>query len=247
MRTKRFFLFGLLAVLLATSLVLTGCGGDDGDGDGLNLPGITEPTTGLQTVEGKDITVSGTGMPQSLETQTGNNGETFTISGGKFSFTLPESPPYPQALSSGYSLRYTLFGDVSGDYTATPGDATFVMVSSFQWNAGNTYYEINRAVTDTDMATYQDRSQIVYVYASKDVTLSQDADTWEDSWSEGNVTETYKTQWGAVNLALKKGWNLVQIDSYETKNGNDYTQKATVKIATHNVPWTIDTWEESYG
>jgi hypothetical protein len=34
MKTKRFFLFGLLAVLLATGLVLTGCGGDDGDGDG---------------------------------------------------------------------------------------------------------------------------------------------------------------------------------------------------------------------
>jgi hypothetical protein len=34
MKTKRFFLFGLLAVLLATSLVLTGCGEDDGDGDG---------------------------------------------------------------------------------------------------------------------------------------------------------------------------------------------------------------------
>jgi hypothetical protein len=31
MKTKRFFLFGLLAVLLALSLVLTGCGGDDED------------------------------------------------------------------------------------------------------------------------------------------------------------------------------------------------------------------------
>jgi hypothetical protein len=34
MKTKRFFLFGLLAVLLALGLVLAGCGDDDDDGGG---------------------------------------------------------------------------------------------------------------------------------------------------------------------------------------------------------------------
>ncbi|MDR1096202.1 MAG: hypothetical protein LBL31_07415 [Spirochaetaceae bacterium] len=244
MKTKR-FLFSLavpvslaMGLVVAASLTLAGCGGGGDGGDDGNLPRITELTTGRETVTGKDITVSGNMLP-SLDTRTGFNGETYSITGGKFSFTLPESP----ALSPASELRYTLFGDDSGDYTATPDNATFAMVSSFYWKEGNTSYSIRREVTKTDGATYRDRSEIVYVYASKDVTLSQDVKNRTVSNEKDNGTSS--TQWGAVNLALKKGWNLVQIDSYATVNGNNATQKTTVKIATHNVPWTIDTYEES--
>jgi hypothetical protein len=93
------------------------------------------------------------------------------------------------------------------------------MVDEFRWNRGDTNYSISRKAVDTDNKTYQYGSQIVYVYVNQDVTLSRDAKNWEIS--DGEYTGNIK--WAAVNLALKAGWNLVQIDSNTTANGNNMT------------------------
>jgi hypothetical protein len=245
MKTKRFFLFGLPAVLLAVSaslalgLVLAGCGGDDDDGGG--LPGIDEPTTGQAEVKGTGISVSGEDMIQELGSQTNSyNGSTFFIAGGKFSFTL-STPSNPQTLGSNGYLRRTLFGDEGvPDYTATPDDATFAIVSEFSWDGNeNTWCRIIRGKVDTDNKTYLNSSEIVYVYASEDVTLSHAKNDWTKS-GEG-MTRNY--HWGAVNLPLKTGWNLVQIDSNATadESTSTYTMTGTVKIATDDVPWAYET------
>jgi hypothetical protein len=251
MKTKRFFLFGLSAVLLAlglvlaASLTLAGCGGDDGDGGGggLDLPGIDEETTGRSSISGTNISVTGTGMPQALETKTGSYGETFSITGGKLSFTLSASPSGAQAFASNSGLQWKLFGNGDSDYTVNPTNALFATVSGFYWNDGNVGYEISRAAYKTDYATYQIISEIIYVYADKDVTLSRAAKNWTQEY--GGQTSNY--QWGAVNLALKTGWNLVQIDSDATGNENNFTEKVTVKIADKNVPWMFEKYESSSG
>jgi hypothetical protein len=247
MKTKRFFLFGLPVLLLALGLALAGCGGDDGDDggdDGLNLPGIgDEPTTGQKTVTGSGITVSGEGMPQTLVEQTDNyTGAKFSITGGKFSFTLPENPTNPQVLADNESLLDTLFYDRDAeDYTTTPAaasDATFVSVTDFYWNSGSTSYSISREAYKEE-ETYWDFSEIAYVYVNKDVTLGRAAKNLTDHGVEIQV--------GVVNLALKKGWNLVQKDGHGTESGDTYTEAVTVKIADKNVPWTLDVYEDEPG
>jgi hypothetical protein len=233
MKTKRYF-FGLPAVLLALSalltmgLVLAGCGGEDGDDKG---------TTGQTTVTGKDIAVTGTDMPDALAEQTGDNGEKFSITGGKLSFTLPAAPANQKALGSHQELLTTLFGNESGGYTATPDDAKFVMVDGFRLVNGGKNYLITKEKTtgdpDSGNATV---SKIVYVYADKDVILSRDAKDW--TTNSGGMTITY--HWDAVNLALKKGWNLVRFDGQVTMTQSAATMNATVKIATaDDVSWTI--------
>jgi hypothetical protein len=94
MKTKRFFLFGLPAVLLAVSasltlgLVLTGCGGDDGDGDpvakSVTITGINQNALTNANQVGVLLTAE---MP-------GNSTPTFvalrygTVSGGTLSADL---------------------------------------------------------------------------------------------------------------------------------------------------------------
>jgi hypothetical protein len=229
MKTKRVFIFGLPAVLLALSLVLTGCGGDDeGDDKGI---------TGQTTVTGNDLEVSGTGMPDAFGPQTGNNGEIFSIAGGKLSFTLPAAPANPKVLSSHQELQEVLFGDGS-DATATPDDAKFVMVNGFHLVNEGTNYLISKGKTTGDLLASgsMSASKIVYVHADNDVVLSRDAKEWT---TDSGMSVTY--HWGAVNLALKQGWNLVRLDAEINMNGSSATANATVKIATtDDVPWTIE-------
>jgi hypothetical protein len=239
MKTKRFFLFGLPVLLLAWGLVLVGCGSDDDDGgdDGINLPGITEETTGRATITGSNITVSGAGMPQELAEQTDYNGAKFSITGGKFSFTLPQSPTNLEAFGAeNKNLLDELLG-LGGSSSSGENSEGFVTVRRFSWSEDNTYYWIQREAYETDEKTYMDSSEITYVYVSKDVTLSCAAG--EDTDTDGD--ETYIIRWGAVNFALKTGWNLVQTNSHGTQSGNTYTETVTVKIADKDVPWMFDT------
>jgi hypothetical protein len=230
---KKVFVLGLLATALAVGLVLAGCdtGGGGDDGDGLQLPSIDEETTGLTTVTGSNISVPG--LDSSLShTQEATDGVAFSVADGKFSFTL--STPNNTSVWDNSGLGWYLFGKVDADYEAavTPNDAAFALVDEFSWGEDNQIY---RMAIDTNKKTYMNRSEIVYVYVSKDVTLSRAAKTWtytDEEWTEN-------TNWNEVNLALKTGWNLVQIDSHETESGNTGTETATVKIATNNVPWVF--------
>jgi hypothetical protein len=235
MKTKRYF-FGLPAVLLAVSasltlsLALTGCGGDEDNPE----PG--DPITGLPTVTGEDIYVPGEGMPVSYDGVPGDNGESFTITGGKLSFTLPPDPTNAQPLSANEKVQSMLFGN-SDPATANPGDAAFVIVDGFPFGNGGKNWLISKEETTGDLFTSGSVtvSKIVYVYADQDVTLSRAAQDWTTG---GENPIDY--QWGAVNLALKQGWSLVRLDLQATVTDSTITVKATVAIATtDDVPWTI--------
>ncbi|MDR0561970.1 MAG: hypothetical protein LBG73_04710 [Spirochaetaceae bacterium] len=243
MKNNKGLLMGMAAIALSFGLMFASCGGDDSDDSG-GLPGITEETTGQATITGKDIALSGDGVPASLAEQTDYNGAKFSITGGKFSFTLPAAPSYLYSFSTS-GLDSYLFEDTDGDLapTVSSADAKFTLVSYFSWNSGSNYYSISRQSLDTDDATYMNRNQILYVYADTDVTLSRSAKTWKEDSSKSIQARassgSYTYNWGAVNLILKKGWNLVQIDSNTTVTGESIKKSATVKIADKDVPWTF--------
>jgi hypothetical protein len=235
MKTKRFFLFGLLAVLLALALVLAGCGGDD-ESDDTDTGKITEPTTGQQTISTPAGGISVTGLPQTAAPQTDENtGATFSITDGKFSFTLPESPTNPRAVT-----------EILGNgCSASPEDALFVMVYGFNWEDENNWYSMRRESTTETGGEITGESNIVYIYASKDVTVTSPAEEYSNEY-EGK-TEIWRSD--AVTITLKKGWNLVQTDTSITTSGNTTTNVSTAKIATKNVPWVLETYpkEGEYG
>jgi hypothetical protein len=242
MKIKRFFLFGLPVLLLALGLVLAGCGGDDdedgGGGDGLNLPELHEPTTGLKLVSNPIDGISLTGLPLVLAETTDDKGVKFSIEDGKFLFRLPENPATQKTLTNwGKDLLEILFYDKAANgYTTTPNDAidaTFASVTGIHWNDDSASYSVFREAVKTDEETYEYSSKIVYVYVNKDVTLSRTATTLTN------------TQIGAVNLALKTGWNLVQTDRHITASGGTVSSiTITVKIADKDVPWTLDVDEK---
>jgi hypothetical protein len=190
-----------------------GNGNGNGTGGGGNLPAIDETTTGQANISGSNITVTGTGMPQTLAQQTFNGGS-FTISGGQFSFNLT-TPGSTSALSS------MDLPEGAPTFTLNPQDAQFAMVRSFEWNGGS----ISRVAYDTDEEkTYMDVSQIVYVYVNKNVAISSPA------------KNDPQDKWTAMNYSLQTGWNLVQMDIHTTQSESE----TTMRIATKNVPWVFE-------
>jgi hypothetical protein len=204
-----------------------GNGNGNGTGGGGNLPAIDETTTtGQQTISKTGITVTGEGMPQTLSLQTGSHGVTFSISGGKFSFTLPQTPSNTSAMSS------MDLPEGAPQITLTPNDAQFAMVDSFDWSGGS----ISRAVEDTDIETYMDMTQILYVYVNKNVRMTSSEKT--DTDTQGDYT--YNSKWKAMDFTLQMGWNLVQMYIHMTASGNTFTEETTMGIATKNVPWVFE-------
>ncbi|MDR1231211.1 MAG: hypothetical protein LBK61_07405 [Spirochaetaceae bacterium] len=107
MKTKRFFLFGLLAVLLALGLVLVGCGDDDEEESG----SATATVTGTPQV-GQTLTVTFTGFtpdPGDISwTSGGATGEGTTISSGAtYEITAQDVNDYiwVEAHSDGYTIE----------------------------------------------------------------------------------------------------------------------------------------------
>ena len=223
-------LAGMAAMVLAFGLVLAGC--DNGDpkpdgGGGLNLGGVTEETTGRTEIEVTGATL--TGATASDGTYSSDKGNfSATVSSGKLSFTLGA----PTSLNSIGDLN----GDEDSDFfgstkdgnalTISDSSAKFLTVSWFyaQISGG---YGISRRAWKTDEATYYDDSAITYFYVDKDVTLTRAAKTIE--------FERETVSYAAINIPLKKGWNLVQTDSHSTQTSSAYT----VKIATNDVPWSV--------
>jgi hypothetical protein len=93
----------------------------------------------------------------------------------------------------------------------------------------NGFY-ILRFFEDADYTTYYNRYDIIHVYVSSDVTFTRGAKTIKTEYSNGPIN------YSAVNLPLKTGWNLVQTDY----NGTETSGTHTVKIATKNIPWTLN-------
>jgi hypothetical protein len=234
MKTKRFFSFGLLAVMLVYGLVLAGCDTSDEPSDeglGVKLPAITEETTGRNGITGSNIALeAGREVTQTFVNsltypgETNQNGVTWSVTNGKLSFSFGTPNQTDPLDAEMVDLE---------DWTnvqVSPPDAKAYLVDDFYFriegtngNSGNGYY-IERYKNETDDATYYRRSKIIYLYVSKDVTLS--AQSGQDEHS------TYT----AFNLSLKAGWNLLQEDRYATPN----SQTLSISIATKNVPWMVN-------
>jgi hypothetical protein len=230
----------------------------------LDLPALTEATSGSAVNEGSvsEVTMSsssapGASMPDELEeVSNATTGVAFSIEEGVFSFTLPEEPEDAHAWNGvADTARYViteLFGEYIGapsgnDYTGigvtivdsdgdtiAEEDATieFAMVDRFNWSIRNTSYQLDRQAQKGSAFGNGNSSKIVYVYASEDVTLSRDE-------KDVTVDPSRVVNWGAVDLALQAGWNLVQIDTSTTSADYILTKDVTVKIADKNVPWTL--------
>jgi hypothetical protein len=119
-----------------------------------------------------------------------------------------------------------LFGDDQWDTTSsfTP-DPTTVEFSEL----GESLGAIERYYQDTDMKTYATTSEIRYVYVNGDVTITRAAQIINEDGRD--------TAWAAIDLELKTGWNLVQIDRHETED----TKTAALKIADKEIPWKAAT------
>jgi hypothetical protein len=98
-----------------------------------------------------------------------------------------------------------------------------------------------RSKSETDGKTYENYSEITYFYVSADVTISQaaytDTDTDTDGEAKGGGFDTYNFKYSAINLPLKKGWNLVQEDGQTTVSGTTVNVAYSAKIADKDVPW----------
>jgi hypothetical protein len=130
-----------------------------------------------------------------------------------------------------------MVGSSLGGWTnvqVSPPDAQAYPVDGFEFYTEETNdnrynridYNVARYKVETDEKTYYRVSQIIYLYVSKDVTLSA-----QSGQNEGFI-------YTAFDLSLKAGWNLLQMDV-----GGDLTQPSgtlSIHIATKNVPWTVN-------
>jgi hypothetical protein len=223
---------GILATALVFGLVVMSCGGDDEeDPPAPSLPPLSEPATGQEKIEYKDVSI--TGLPDSVASyKNEGQGYTFSVTGGKMTLTLT-TPTSTEAVNAENLRDNTwIFGDK--EPIKVDGSANFTTVSSFYGQDGNVRVERNKY--DTDEKTYQNGTQITYFYVSADVTISQAActDTGTNTNMDG-TTSTYTVKYSTTSLSLKKGWNLVQIDYSQTLSGGT----VAAKIASADVPWSV--------
>ncbi|GHT73413.1 hypothetical protein FACS1894124_1760 [Spirochaetia bacterium] len=230
---KKAIMVGMLAAVLAFGLVLAGCdnGNGGGDDDG-PLPGIKEETTGKETIAYSDISVSGIANASYANT---SNGYTIAVSGGKLTLSLT-TPTYTEPVSGFgswlFGQDYSSWNNATNSavytnpFTASPANVNIAVQDSFAVDS-NWTESVARYWEDTDGTTYQKSSQIVYVYVSGDVALTRAAIKRNGDHGDPD------TNYAAISLSLKKGWNLVQVDSNYTASGGS----VTVKIADKDIPW----------
>jgi hypothetical protein len=244
---KNLFLIGL--AVLAISLAGCPTDGDDSSSPspstGLDLPAINEQTTGRDEIRVSNAVLKGSAAGVSLAKNDSAEGYSFSVADGKLSFSLstPSNPVVGK--DDDYINRNLVGGQGWGTWdtqdagfmgTFVPDDAKFSIPSFYDTVDGQDYY-LWRFKEDTDKTTYYISSTINYVYVDKDCTITRDEKNWIGTDEDG---ETWPFRYNAVNLSLKKGWNLVQIDNNTTRELGTYT---VVKIASQDVPWYIRTYK----
>jgi hypothetical protein len=222
-------LLGIIAMAAVIATGMAGCSSDDDD-DGLgNLPAINEQTTGRESITGTDIpleagrhTTQAAVNSLNLAGETNYNGAAWSVKDGKLTFSLG-TPTY----TSTFDAEDDYLEDWT-DVQVSPADAQAYMFERFYSMDDDYYYDVGRRKVETDEQTYYRSSEIIYLYVSKDVTVSG------KSGKDDAFTYT------ALNLSLKAGWNLLQENSSQTKTSG--TQ--SVSIATKNVPWAVTLWDD---
>ncbi|MDR3171454.1 MAG: hypothetical protein LBU17_07485 [Treponema sp.] len=260
---KHGIFFGFAVLFLAAIFTMTGCptdddGGDDGGNNGgLDLPAITEETTGQAKIEvngatlvgenalaGKEATI--TIGEQTIPSYGGSEGYgTWWVNEGKFSLILnTPSDPYTEGISNWLDAESHFFGSIEAGYEVTVSDKSAKIVTPyFSGSSGSIRYSVDRMKYETDETTYYNESTIQYVYVSKNVTLSREQKTItdEDEDEDEGQSYTYNDTYSAFTLPLKAGWNLVQTDENMTlTSSSTINTTIAIKIADKDVPWTIE-------
>jgi hypothetical protein len=202
---------------------------------GWSAPAIAEPVTGRASITYTGIALTGDGASITVPRVTNADaGTELSITGGKLTLTLT-TPAAPLAISTlpikkdandAYN-GWGIFGNTNGDNALTfdpaNGGVTAASIGSFSVdNSGYGGYKIARGAYDTDEAGYENGTEICYIYVSGDVTITRAAKT---------IGRNY---YHAINLPLKAGWNLVQVDQKRPKSGGSVF---SVKIAGKDIPW----------
>jgi hypothetical protein len=161
---------------------------------------------------------------------------TFSVSGGKLSFSLKTSGLIGSTISdwvnSGTSEAYKWFGNTSGNaVTISPSDAKVIYADTLKYGVVNAP-KINRELVVQEEA-FAKASGITYIWVDKDCTLSRGATSM--FFTTGDYQDE-TVDFSAFNLPLKAGWNLVQINRYQYSEDG---RVITLKIADSNVPWSV--------
>ena len=226
--TKKQFLLGILAAMLAFGFVLAGCP-TESDKEEEGLPPYNEPTIGRETVSYTNVPIIG--APFYLYVSSENFakiGYSGSIYDGKLTLTLgyPKSRSMTPPTVSDFRL---FFGDDANktstvDVSRATNTAIF---DGFTYKSGAGTGFITRLREDTDGDSI---SEIVYIFVDDDTTLSRGPKTIQITPSKG---DPYDVSYRAFSLPLKRGWNLVERDHIVTET--DYS--VVIKIADKNVPW----------
>jgi hypothetical protein len=254
MKKNRFFgaktprvLTAMAALLLAIGLLLTGCPTDtDGEEEG---PLETFGYTGVDLEPWRSEAEDGKASDITISKQTAlDNGYEFSVSAGKLTveFFKPLSTSWiDQEFNNrqGGDNGWTFFGRTDGDYKLTfvPEGGGRVGVraqnnlAGDEWNLGYSFFM--RSHTEFKEGEYHIESGIFFVYATGDVTITRGekkVSGLADNWWNG--------KYAAVNLSLKEGWNLLQIDTKETftPEGQDNIRDHTLKIVDQGLPWKYE-------
>jgi hypothetical protein len=225
-------LLGIIATAAVIAVGMAGCGGEEDidDTPGVDLLPITGETTGRPRITGTDITLEAEQNITQAEVynlnlagETDQGGKTWSVEGGKLTFSL-KTPDETDTLDAEMSSL--------GPWTNVqidPADARAFSVTEFSaWGDDNkNYYTIKRHKSESEENIYNRYSEIIYLYVSKGVTVSGESEQ-----------DDYGVTYTAFDISLKTGWNLLQWDAFRTQTGG--TQ--ILSIAEKNVPWTVTRW-----
>jgi hypothetical protein len=214
----------------------------------LVFPHLTEQTTGLTGVSLTNVPLQ-PGYDVATKAAIGNKGTTslhvggdalgtFSVSGGNLTLTL-NSGLTGSAINSWIATDGELekwFGDTAGDNAVNVSDNTVkvLRMGPLQYG-GDEAAKIGRGV-EVQEETVAKHANISYIWVDKDCTLSRGAKTINiNEYNNGSFDIAL------IDLPLKAGWNLVQVDTYQYSNdgGTTLTGNITVKIADKDIPWSV--------
>jgi hypothetical protein len=213
-------------------------GGEDNSDIGINFPALTGEVTGLSSITITDVGLNpyraGGAVPATVPQQS-DNGVTWSVNNQKLSIKF-ETPTKTLPISEGVKnnpVPSLLFEEQCGEMTISDAN-----VNAYIWGGDvyrnddeHVYCPIERSKITTGGTTgsaYQIISLIFYLYVEKDVTLTRAAKTFTAQGLPG----TYR----AINLPLKAGWNLIQLDQDAYENSGF---KVELKIADKDVSWRL--------
>jgi hypothetical protein len=234
MKNLLFTGFALLAINFAS------CKNDpatDGFLDSLeNLD--TSKSTGLDRITVTNAVLEGDtkGVTINLEA----TGGTFTVRDGKLNMEITGEPSsvYGKDDQQFDTVKEILLGTAKAGYDGTfdPDDTKFRIPSFYGRDTNGRGYLVYRYEEETDMETYAHSSLIYYVYVDKDCRITSDLKSDKGTYDGGNLEgQEFDITYNAIDLQLKKGWNLIQ----HNRNMTVPETIITVKIADKNIPWYI--------